>query len=122
MPRAPVLLVLMVFLAELPPLLQRAPAHSPVTMDTLKADREKRETPEEAKRPWDGLYLTDHTLWRDVSRQEKTKRQPSNKKKASWLWFRPWVRFGVGPPGRPSGAVGSCALLPPRARAACKAS
>ena len=58
MPRAPVLLVSMVFLAELPPLLQPAPAHSPVTMDTLKADREKRETPEEAKRPWDGLYLT----------------------------------------------------------------
>jgi len=48
----------MVFLAELPPFLQPAPAQSPVTMDTLKAGREKRETPEEAKRPWDGLYLT----------------------------------------------------------------
>src|SRR4029078_4833518 len=58
MPRAPVLFVLMVFLVELPPFLQHAPAQSPVTMDTLKADREKRETPEEAKRPWDGLYLT----------------------------------------------------------------
>ena len=41
----------MVFLAELPPFLQPAPAQSPVTMDTLKAGREKRETPEEAKRP-----------------------------------------------------------------------
>lgn len=112
----------MVFLAELPPFLQPAPAQSPVTMDTLKAGREKRETPEEAKRPWDGLYLTrPHALERH-SRLEKTKRQPSNKKKASWLWFRPRARFGVGPPDRPSGAVGSCVLLPPRARAACKAS
>ena len=58
MPRTHVLLVLMVFLVELPPPLQPAPSRNPVTMDSLKADREKRETPEEAKRPWDGLYLT----------------------------------------------------------------
>ena len=66
----------MVLLAELPPFLQPAPAQSqsPVTMDTLKADREKRETPEEAKRPWDGLYLTGpHALER---------RQPSRENEA----------------------------------------
>jgi hypothetical protein len=40
-----VLLVLMVFLAELPPLAQVAPAQNPVTMDSIKAGREKRETP-----------------------------------------------------------------------------
>ena len=77
MPRAPVLFVLMVFLVELPPFLQHAPAQSPVTMDTLKADREKRETPEEAKRPWDGLYLTGpHALER---------RQPSRENEAPAL-------------------------------------
>ena len=43
-------------------------------MDTLKADREKRETPEEPKRPWDGLYLTGpHALER---------RQPSRENEA----------------------------------------
>ena len=82
MPRAPVLLVLMVFLAELPPLLQRAPAHSPVTMDTLKADREKRETPEEAKRPWDVFDAT--TRFGETS-AVKRKRSASAQIKASKL-------------------------------------
>ena len=41
MPRTHVLLVLMVFLVELPPPLQPAPSRNPVTMDSLKADREK---------------------------------------------------------------------------------
>jgi lipase chaperone LimK len=74
MPRAPVILVLMVFPCRAAALFAGAPAHSPVTMDTLKADREKRETPEEAKRPWDGLYLTGpHALER---------RQPSRENEA----------------------------------------
>ena len=54
-------LLVVVFLAEPPalePLVPLVLHQGGVTMDSLRAEREKRETPEEARRPWDGLNLT----------------------------------------------------------------
>jgi len=65
--------LLAIFLAELP--LDPIGTHAPgVTMDSLKAEREKqqREMKKDTKRPWDGMDLTGPNAFKKKQPVEET--------------------------------------------------